>query len=149
MGKRLWQTFVCFCGSNPYPPCLLQQRLTYVLAFWLLQPLSGCQVLKQCCNGRQIAATCCKLLQGRVTVVASSIRQPLPAGSVERYPAYKIRPFRCLAAVFSKSEVIRTPTDDFGDRHTNQLILRSFNKFNYFSYFSFHLFKIKLKYRME
>ena len=28
-----------------------------------------------------------------------------------------------------KSEVIRTPTDDFGDRHTNQLILRSLNKF--------------------
>ena len=27
------------------------------------------------------------------------------------------KPF--LAAVFSKSEVIRTPTDDFGDRHTN------------------------------
>ena len=25
----------------------------------------------------------------------------------------------------NKSEVIRTPTDDFGDRHTNQLILRS------------------------
>ena len=25
----------------------------------------------------------------------------------------------------NKSEVIRTPTDDFGDRHTNQLILHS------------------------
>jgi hypothetical protein len=25
----------------------------------------------------------------------------------------------------NKSEVTRTPTDDFGDRHTNQLILRS------------------------
>ena len=27
--------------------------------------------------------------------------------------------------MLNKSEVIRTPTDDFGDRHTNQLILRS------------------------
>ena len=27
--------------------------------------------------------------------------------------------------ILNKSEVIRTPTDDFGDRHTNQLILRS------------------------
>ena len=27
--------------------------------------------------------------------------------------------------IINKSEVIRTPTDDFGDRHTNQLILRS------------------------
>jgi hypothetical protein len=26
----------------------------------------------------------------------------------------------------AKSEVSRTPTDDFGDRHTNQLILHSF-----------------------
>jgi hypothetical protein len=28
--------------------------------------------------------------------------------------------------IFNKSEVTRTPTDDFGDRHTNQLILHSF-----------------------
>jgi hypothetical protein len=31
--------------------------------------------------------------------------------------------------LFYKSEVTRTPTDDFGDRHTNQLILHSFPLF--------------------
>lgn len=43
--------------------------------------------------------------------------------------------------MFYKSEVTRTPTSDFGDRHTNQLILHSpFFKLNLTLYLYFYIF---------